>query len=376
MSVINPFETYTYLGPKYFCDREEELEELIDSFDHRRNMVIASPRKLGKTNLIHHLHHALSARKNTICIYIDIMYTSSDEEFINTFITGALNAISSKEDVIQKFSSVFKNLQPEVGFDPITNLPKFKINIKTPEEYHHSFDSIMRLLFERKENIQIAIDEFQQIENYDQKTKMDALIRSYFPKAKNLHFIFSGSEAHLLNTLFKTHARPMFSSTGWMNLGLIGYDEYFRFITKHFNESDIKVTDQEVYDILKWTEGHTFYTHYLCNLIFLYGNKGYSNLIDLCKSKCLKEFESSYYMYKRTLTTVQYNVLKAIAKENGVKELTSKNFLSKYNLSASSAKRSVDSLIEKQFIREHYQEDKVTYVINDIFFKKWLQTYQ
>ena len=376
MKFINPFEIFTYKGPEYFCDREEELEVLIDAFDNRRNIVLAAPRKLGKTNLIYHLHHHLSKRKNTICIYMDVLFTASDEEFINSFITSVLNALSGKENIISKFSELFKNARPEVGFDPITNLPNFKINISTPEEYRHSFDSIMNLLLARKETIQIAIDEFQQIENYNQPSKIDALIRSYFPKAKNLHFIFSGSEAHLLNTLFRNHAKPLFSSTGWVELGLIGYDEYFQFIDRHFKANDINVKDQEIYEILKWTDGHTFYTHYLCNLIFLYGNKGYSNLVDYCKDKCLKENQSSFFMYKRGLTTVQYEVLKAIAKENGVQSLTSKGFLSKYNLSATSAKRSTDTLLEKQFIRESYNEDVVTYIVNDIFLKRWIQAYQ
>ena len=104
--------------------------------------------------------------------------------------------------------------------------------------------------------------------------------------------------------------------------------------------------------------------------------KGYSHLVNVCKEKCIKEFESSYYMYKRGLTSVQYSLLKAIAKENGVKELTSKAFLTKYKLSGSSAKRSVEALIDRQFVREAYDQDTVTYVLNDIFFKKWIQAYQ
>lgn len=370
----NPFEIFTYQGPDYFCDRETELEELIDAFVNRRNIVIASPRKLGKTNLIHHVHHYLGKRKDVICIYIDVMDTSSDQEFVNAFITGVLNSLADNEGIIKKFSETFKRFSPEVSFDPLTNLPKFRVHISTPEEYKYSFDAVMKLLVSRKEKIQIAIDEFQQIEQYKEKSRIDATLRSYFPIAKNLHFIFSGSEAHLLNTLFRDYSRPLFSSTGWMNLGFIGYDLYHKFIEKNFSDSEIDIEDQDIYEILKWTDGHTFYTQYLCNMIYLYAKKGHHNLIDMCKARCLKEFESSFRMYRSSLPSVQFNTLKAIAQENGASEITSRDFLSKYGLSASSSRRSVEALIDKQFVREELKEDKSHYLINDIFLKRWLQT--
>jgi len=91
--LINPFELFSYQGPEYFCDREEEVERLSSSFKNRRYVVLSSMRRLGKTSLIHHWHRALSQEKNVIPIYLDVMDTASDNGFVNKFISAAINAL-------------------------------------------------------------------------------------------------------------------------------------------------------------------------------------------------------------------------------------------------------------------------------------------
>ena len=50
----NPFVTKGYAGADYFCDRVKETEDLVKLLTNENNMALISPRRLGKTDLIHH----------------------------------------------------------------------------------------------------------------------------------------------------------------------------------------------------------------------------------------------------------------------------------------------------------------------------------
>ena len=51
----NPFIVTGKIKPEYFCDRVEEAERLTRCIlSGGENMVIISPRRLGKTGLIYH----------------------------------------------------------------------------------------------------------------------------------------------------------------------------------------------------------------------------------------------------------------------------------------------------------------------------------
>lgn len=50
--IKNPFIISGYVAPEFFCDREIETETLTSSLSNGRNLVVVSPRRMGKTGLI------------------------------------------------------------------------------------------------------------------------------------------------------------------------------------------------------------------------------------------------------------------------------------------------------------------------------------
>lgn len=45
----NPFLTYGYAGPEYFCDRKRETADLLSALRNGRNVTLTAPRRMGKT---------------------------------------------------------------------------------------------------------------------------------------------------------------------------------------------------------------------------------------------------------------------------------------------------------------------------------------
>ena len=371
---LNPFELFSYQGPKYFCDREDDVHKLNEAFYNRRNTVLSSIRRMGKTNLIQHWHHQLSKIKNTNTIYVDVLGTKNDNEFIEQFVVAVVRAISNKENFAQKLLSVFGRLRPQISLDPYSGSPQVSLDIQTNADKTATFEIALNLLAQSSQQFQIAIDEFQVIETYETPSVIDAILRSQFPGLTNIHFLFCGSQQHMLSTIFSNPKRPMFSSTQHLTLEPIPYPAYFEFIKTHFEENEMQISYQSIHEILTWTQNHTFYTHFLANEIFSkHPEKVSYELVKKSELECVKLFAVNYEHLLSTLPHNQIVLLKAIATEQSNFSINEKSFLNKYKLSASSATLALKGLIDKDFISIHNIGSNKTYYIQDVFFAKYLE---
>ena len=70
------------------------------------------------------------------------------------------------------------------------------------------------------------------------------------------------------------------------------------------------------------------------------------------------------------LTPQQAQLLTAVAKEGWVSKPTSKEFLSKHQLTSSAVQRSLPALTQKEFLTH----EKEGYRVYDVFLGRWLAT--
>lgn len=78
----NPFIVTGKIEPEYFCDRKQESARLIKSVTNGNNLVIISPRRMGKTGLIRFCYENTAIKEEYYTFFIDILHTSSLREFI------------------------------------------------------------------------------------------------------------------------------------------------------------------------------------------------------------------------------------------------------------------------------------------------------
>lgn len=60
----NPFIVGKYVSEHYFCDREAETEFLIKQIKNGRNVALIAPRRMGKSDLIHHFFNQANIRED------------------------------------------------------------------------------------------------------------------------------------------------------------------------------------------------------------------------------------------------------------------------------------------------------------------------
>lgn len=366
----NPFICQGYDSPKYFCDREEETKKMLSSLNNRRNITLISPRRLGKTGMILHLFHNIqSENKDALCLYIDIFPTQNQHEFVNIIGASVLNNALSRGKVFGKKVMKFLGaLRPVVGIDQMTGLPNVTVNTD-PSQTEMSLKSIFSLLKNMDKEVFIAIDEFQQITEYPERGT-EALLRSHIQFMPNVHFIFSGSKQHIMSEMFLSPQRPFYQSTDIMNLLPLAEETYYQF-AKGFFEDKGGDLDREVFRELYGTfDGYTWYIQSVLNR--LYENYRTVDAVEQLRNTILLVIESKVPQYEylaQMLTTNQFAVIRAIAREGLVAEPTGKDFLKKYMLpGASSVKTVLETLTEKEL----FYRLPNGYIVYDRFFGIWL----
>lgn len=371
MKQLNPFLVTGYISPEYFCDRENETSKILNAIKNRRNLTLFSLRRMGKTGLINHIIYKLAKQKEISSFYLDIQDTSNIKEFTHEFakaVIGKFDSFSSK--VIQNIGRTFSNLRPTISYDSLTGEPKINLDIANENDAIKSLEQIFEYLGKQKTNILVAIDEFQQILNYPDKN-VEALLRKNIQKNNNVNFIFAGSHKHMLISMFRDHSRPFYQSSELMNLGTISREKYKKFIIKKLLKSEIIINDVDVDYILDWTKVHTYYVQFICNRLFSLGiNEISHEIIKQTMGDILLENRVVYNNYRNLLSTNQWNLLKAIAKEKGIKQITSSKFIGDYKLGTpSSVSSSLKVLLDKEMV---YRTDDL-YEVNDLFLSRWLE---
>lgn len=119
---INPFIVTGKIEPAYFCDRVQESARLIKSLTNGNNMVIISPRRMGKTGLIQFCYEKPEIKKEYYTFFIDILHTSESREF--TYLLGRRDLRNPPAPQPRRWQSYsFKRSNQSVGNSDLTRSP-------------------------------------------------------------------------------------------------------------------------------------------------------------------------------------------------------------------------------------------------------------
>jgi hypothetical protein len=370
----NPFLIKGYSSAELFCDRKSEVETLLHHAQNGVDTTLISPRRMGKTGLIFRFFDSIEKRENVTPIYVDIYSARSLSDFIKLLSEAILRRLPETTSIGKKFLNIIKGLRPLISYDNISGEPQLQITYQTEGEKQQTLLGLLTFLDSQRTKIVLAIDEFQQIASFPEKN-MEALLRTYIQRLKNVQFIFCGSRKDIMTEMFSSSKRPFYASTQYLLLDKIDREVYADFIAKKFKKNGIKVALNALDFILEWTKGYTFYTQSVCNMAFsLARGKVDMALVKKSCDELLRNNEAAFFQYRKLLTPAQWEVLIAIAKEGEVTQLTSKNFIGKYNIgSPADVRRITKALLEKELVLETIGKAETTYQVYDVFLSRWLE---
>ena len=372
----NPFYITGIIPEPYFCDREKETAWMMRTLENKAHILLTSPRRMGKTQLIRHVFEQPSIKDNYYTFYTDIYPTTSLHEFVLFLSKEIYSVLVPKgKTVVNKFLAALHSLAGSFGYDPISNTPTFNIKLGDIHSPELTLEEIFYYLEQADKPCIFAIDEFQQIANYQEKN-VEALLRSYIQKMNNCLFIYAGSNRHILENMFTSAAKPFYNSAEQIYLDCISKDIYITFVEKQFAKANRSITPTAAslaYDLF---DGHTYYVHNVLHNAFAYIDSDKTiNEADINKtlSDILEEKGRTFASVMNQLNYQQKETLVAIAKEGKASGVTSVAYVKKHALkSPSSVQYAISTLLEKQLLTYESIERKKVYSISDRFLEMWM----
>lgn len=369
--IFNPFFIGRYVDKQYFCDREKDTETLVRHILNGRNVALISPRRLGKSGLIHHTFAQDVIKDRYTTIYVDIYATKDLCEMVKALSEAIVKSVRQKKSWHEKFFSFIKSLRVGFHIDAVSGEPSFDIGIGDIENP----DKTIRELFDYMEASEkpciLAIDEFQQIREYPQ-TNTEAFIRSLVQQCSRTSFIFCGSKRHTMTDIFYSPAKPFFQSVISQSLKPIPMETYVEFAGRMFSQRR-KILDRAAAEaIYRMFDGCTWYMQMMMNEMFALTKEGMTcttEYIDFAWDNIIMAQEDRYQAILYGLAPKQKQLLQAIASDRTVEGITSSDFVKRHRLvSASSVQAALKPLLKNDIVTC----EEGIYRIYDYFFADYL----
>lgn len=371
-SLSNPFVVSGKIRDPYFCDRVTESEQLLKSLTNQLNVVLTSPRRMGKTSLVDYVFNKSAIQGEYVTVFVDILQTTTFREFIFALGTAVFETVATRSEKWRKqFVSLLKSLSGSFGYDPILNTPTFDIKLGDIQKPEYTLNEIFQYLESVDKRCLIVIDEFQQITRYPEKN-VEEILRTHIQKLSNANFVFSGSRRRLMEEMFFSAKRPFYQSARPLRLEAIDKDVYYDFASRHFQNGGKTITKEAftlVYDTF-W--GVTLYVQRLMKDAYIETAKGAAcdtELVEQLIEDYIRENDSHLREQLSFITEAQKELLYAIHAEGQVQSITSSAFNKKHRLRSPSSTQSASlKLLEYDLIT---RKEKV-YSLSDPLLSLWL----
>lgn len=371
--LYNPFVIGKYVGPDYFCDRKEETAQLCHHLKNGRNVTIMSDRRLGKTGLIEHTFATQLPKEEYYTFLIDIYTAKNLRELVYLLATEVFKVLARKQSLLSRLSTFIKSLRTTITYSSTTGEPEVGISMGEIANPEVTLDELLSYLEQAARPCIIAIDEFQQINLFEEEN-MEALLRTKIQHLRNTQFVFAGSEKHLMEGIFNDPEHPFYNSVVFLQLAPIDKKEYIDFVARLFNRYDKRIDSELTSAVYDYFKGVTWYLQLSMNEAFAMtspneeiGSDALPRILQHMVDTKRFTFEDRF----QNLTEKQKAVLMAIADEFPNTPLpTGREFIEKHHLkTASSVQTALKGLADKRIMREYRGERQ----ISDILFVLWLK---
>lgn len=352
----NPFDYQRIVVGESFVDRDKELKTLTDAMLSGENILLYSPRRLGKSSLLKESLNKID--KKRILIYVDLWECLTELEIAEKLANGIINSAYNK---IEKAAVVMKewitSARPFLTLEKEGSIQIKLEMIERDKTLRETLNMIQKVAEKRNTKIVVVMDESQVITEFE-GNRIEKIIRSAIQEQNMVTYIFSGSKQHILKAMINQKTRPFYKQLRPMTLRPIPIGAFTPFIKKGFSKVG-GIDNPAIKEIYRFASGNPQRTQQICHFLFIKvkdGKKPSPNLVKkVAVEICLildKEFEDELDGIKNKR---QRRLLKALALDP-TKQPMSQDFIQKYSLGpSSSVQTALKSLIEKGMLDEEYK---------------------
>lgn len=371
MKNANPF-TITTLNPHSpFCNRVREQQELRRYIQSGTNAVLYSPRRYGKTSLVHKVQSAIIS-DNIVPVFADFYGVDSVED-VAARIARAVFSVTHKDDPVWKIA-----LRAIKSFRPVLKPESdggFSLSVEPSSPVLRGLDlldatmqSLGAFIEQSGKKVNVCLDEFQEIMELKESPQIEAIMRTHIQN-QNASYFFVGSRRSVLLEMFNDPDRPFFQSAFNFEIKALPREEYAEFIKEQFKSAEIECSNDIAFQIVDSVAGHPFYVQKLAYVVF----DCCESLVttEIVKKSLVRLIQIDWPVFEaklQSLTLQQKRVVKALA-VNPIDQPLSTHYLALNNLgSAGGVRNALNSLKELDMI-EKDTETAMWRVIDPLFNK-------
>ncbi len=349
----NPFRFGMVVKGENFCDREKDMENVIQAIESGMSVSIISPRRYGKTSFVVNMLERLNGYKK---VYLDLMGVTTVDDFLSKYSSAVFESLGGVRKFLANLEN-FVKIRGKVNVDLKALKIQFDVNSSTSD-----IESIVKLPGKFKEKFVIVMDEFQEIKNI---TEVDviAILRKEFQFFDNAVFVFLGSKKTMMKKIFSDPQKPFYRFTQIYELAPLEKEKVAQFVQERFAIFNVKIQSELIDRLYNITQGHPYYIQALCYHLWFYmqdSKQINEEKIEFALEKVLFMENGAFENIWDKLTPNGKKVLKALAQNRSPYSL---------KMSAGSVKRSLENLENSDIV-----EKNKTYSIIDPLFKIWMNS--
>ncbi|MCU1352412.1 MAG: hypothetical protein JWM05_1621 [Acidimicrobiales bacterium] len=307
----SPFIFDGPVPPGDLIGRGDELAALVDRAHQGRFTLLHAPRRFGKTSIIHRLAADAAVTGDLAVITVDLqgVQTLGDvARRIETAYRGVPRTPLAK--VITTSLAGMARLGLQVGAAGVRVAP-------TAETAAPTLERLLELPFEAgaKAAIRVLVvfDEFQAIADV---AGADAVLRSRIQhQREHVSYLFSGSEQHLLASIFADRARPLFGQAEQVELGPLPSGPAADFVAERFAATD-RDPGVALEELIQLAGGHPQRLAFLADSLWHSTSPGETSdarTWDEAVGRALRRAAAEFTAVDAGLTSVQRRLLRVLA---------------------------------------------------------------
>ncbi len=336
-----------------FTDRIKETRRLKMDFENGLNVVLISPRRMGKTSLVKKVQQVVDP-SIVHTVYMDIYDCKSEYDFYNKFAESVLKQTSGRMEIfLEKTKKFLTRLTPKISFSPDPTA-EYSVSLGiTPKEY--APEEILQLpeLVAQQigKHIVVCIDEFQQVAEWSDTLQVQKRMRGVWQHQEHVSYCLFGSRQHMMNKLFQSKAMPFYQFGEPNYLQPIPTEDWIPFIQQKFTDKGLTISENHIRTICDTVQNQSSYVQQLAwNVMINTDTEVTEQTIQAGISDLLIQSTPLFMEQTGGLSSYQMNFLKAIAAGQH-NQFTSVSVLQEYHLgSKSNVERIQNVLREKDYI--------------------------
>lgn len=360
------------VGGDNFTDRIEEIKRIKLDFENGINVILISPRRMGKTSLIKEVISEMDSPEIKV-VYMDIYDCRSEYDFYNRFAETMMKSTGNQlEQVMENIKRFLVRVSPKLSFSPEPN-SEFSVSLGiTPRDYspEEILDLPERIAKEQGIRIVVCIDEFQQIGEFADSLTVQKRLRGVWQHHQHVSYCFFGSKKHLMENIFQSRRMPFYQFGEMLHLKCIPTEYWVPFICSRFEKYGKKISEEYAARICHTVKNYSSYVQQLAWNVMAETEievneesftEGFNALLEQNSSLFIQQTEG--------LTTYQLNFIRLLC--NGIHSgFNTQSVVEQYSLGS---KSNVDRIKKCLIDRELITIEKEGVFLADCVFELWFK---